>query len=154
LPSVRTSAKAIIIRDGQILLTENRDDRGLWYLPPGGGQEPGETLHAALLRECREEIGAVVEIGELCFIREYIGGSHEFAYKDADVHQVEFFFACAIAADYEPSIGTVPDSMQIGAKWIPLAELGEHRFYPSTLRTHLESHASLAAQPIYLGDVN
>lgn len=154
MPPVRTSAKALIIRDGRILLQENRDARGVWYIPPGGGQEPGESLHETLRRECSEEIGAEVEVGDLCFIREYIGGNHEFAYKDPDVHQVEFFFACSVPADYEPTSGTIPDSMQIGAAWIPLSELREHRFYPSALRPHLTTNGPLSVQPIYLGDVN
>lgn len=40
---------------------------------PGGGQEPGETLKEAVIRECREEIGVKVEVNELLFVSEYIG---------------------------------------------------------------------------------
>jgi 8-oxo-dGTP diphosphatase len=49
----------------KILLTKNQDDEGYFYLFPGGGQEHGETIHNALLRECMEEVGEEVEIGEL-----------------------------------------------------------------------------------------
>ncbi|YCI79744.1 hypothetical protein M1D47_21395 [Bacillus sp. R1-10] len=34
-------------------------------------------MHNALLRECMEEVGEEVEIGELLHIREYIGKNHE-----------------------------------------------------------------------------
>ncbi|MDI6739140.1 MAG: NUDIX domain-containing protein [Candidatus Edwardsbacteria bacterium] len=70
---IRNSAKAVIINDCKLLVLEMRDEDGPWYALPGGGQQPGETLHAALVRECREEANAAVTIGELLFIREYIG---------------------------------------------------------------------------------
>ena len=91
--SIRNSAKALIIHDGRLLCTRNEDARGIFYLLPGGGQEPGETIPEALQRECREEIGTVVEVGPLTFVRDYIGKNHEFAAHDADVHQIEYMFA-------------------------------------------------------------
>ena len=54
---VRVSAKAIIIRKGKLLLLRARDRAGIYYLLPGGGQNNGETLHEALVREFLEEPG-------------------------------------------------------------------------------------------------
>jgi len=34
---IRNSAKAIIIRDGCLLLIRNRDEEGDWFTLPGGG---------------------------------------------------------------------------------------------------------------------
>ncbi|MFS0667932.1 NUDIX domain-containing protein [Peribacillus frigoritolerans] len=76
----------------KILLTKNQDDEGYFYLFPGGGQEHGETIHNALLRECMEEVGEEVEIGELLHIREYIGKNQEHSSFDFHVHQVEYYF--------------------------------------------------------------
>ena len=46
-------------------------------------QELGENLHQALERECKEALGAEVEIGDLIFIREYIGKKYELASRPA-----------------------------------------------------------------------
>ncbi len=74
---LRNAAKALIQRDDRILITENIDDNGLWYILPGGGMEPcKETLLDALKRECQEEIGADVKVESLQFVREYITDNH------------------------------------------------------------------------------
>ena len=76
---IRNSAKAIIIEDGRLLAIKLTDEEGFWYCLPGGGQEPGEPLEAALRRECLEEINCEIEICDLRFVRDYIGKNHEFA---------------------------------------------------------------------------
>lgn len=45
--SVRLSVKAIIIREGRLLVLKCRDEDGVWYALPGGGQVAGETLDEA-----------------------------------------------------------------------------------------------------------
>src|SRR5512133_3387283 len=90
--SIRNSAKAIIIKQNRLLVLQLEDSVGNWYMLPGGGQEPHETLAEALIRECKEEIGATIEVGPLMFIREYFSCNHEFAHKDPDSHQIEFMF--------------------------------------------------------------
>ena len=75
-----------------MLATRNVDDDDEWYLLPGGGQHQGENLQDTLQRECREEIGATVQIGDLRMVREYIGKNHEYAETDGGTHQVEFMF--------------------------------------------------------------
>ena len=56
----RTVVNAVFVRDGAVLLARRGPRRaaypGLWSFP-GGHVEPGETLEAALARECIEEIG-------------------------------------------------------------------------------------------------
>ena len=150
---IRNSAKAIIIRNGKLLCTKNQDHLGIFYLLPGGGQEPGENLIDALKRECKEEISAAISVGDIRFIREYIGGNHEFAEYDADVHQVEYIFECKLAEGTELGKGVVPDSMQIGLEWLELSRLKEYRIYPGVLKEIIDKYGVVKSK-IYLGDIN
>jgi 8-oxo-dGTP diphosphatase len=150
---VRNSAKAIIIHHGQLLAIKFIDAEGEWFSLPGGGQEPGESLHQALQRECLEEFGLEVEIGPLRYIREYIGSHHEFSDRDSETHQVEFMFICSLSGTPPEMKTTRPDPGQVGTAWLPVIDLTKYRLYPKSLRPLLEKEPDQAG-PIYLGDVN
>lgn len=150
---IRNSAKAIIIKDGKILFTKNKTENGVFYLLPGGGQEHGETLVEALKRECLEEVSADVVVGELVFIREYIGKNHEFAELDSEVHQVEFMFKCKIISGNTLSVGHVPDDWQIGFEWLDLDKLSDYRIYPKEMLKYINSKGEFKKQ-VYMGSVN
>ena len=61
----RVSAHGVITdAAGHVLLLKADYGDRAWGLP-GGGLEPGETLHEALVRECREELGCEVAISYL-----------------------------------------------------------------------------------------
>lgn len=56
---------AAIVRDGRVLAARRSAPpavAGGWEFP-GGKVEPGETAPAAVIRECREELGVTVEVG-------------------------------------------------------------------------------------------
>ena len=58
------AAIAIVIRDGQILVCQRKDDDvlgGFWEFP-GGSRECGESLEDCLKRELLEEIGIVAAV--------------------------------------------------------------------------------------------
>ena len=150
---VRTSVKAVIIQNNQILLQIKRDVLSQYAVLPGGGQHKGETLPEALRRECLEEINADVEVGDLLFVRDYISDHHEFAASSGHVHQVEFLFACTLAEDYQPCSGPEPDRGQQQVLWVPLEALEQANFYPRALVPHLLK-LSAPDRPVYLGDVN
>jgi len=64
--SVRVVVAAVIERDGQILAARRTGPpalAGQWEFP-GGKVEPGESDIAALVRECVEEIGVRIAVGE------------------------------------------------------------------------------------------
>lgn len=148
---IRNSAKAVIIDQERILLTKNADDKGFFYLFPGGGQERGEELRDAVIRECVEEIGCEVEVRDLLFVREYIGKNHEFAEWDSEVHQVEFYFDCSIIRGTDNYQGSNPDADQVGVEWIALDRLNEVRVYPEQFAVYISKGGKM---PTYYGDTN
>ncbi|OIN99919.1 MAG: NUDIX hydrolase [Elusimicrobia bacterium CG_4_10_14_0_2_um_filter_56_8] len=149
---VRISAKAIIIRNDRLLLMRARDSSGVYYLLPGGGQKNGETLHEALIRECIEETGALVEPGEPRYIRDYVAKNHEFFSLGGNFHQVEIMFKCKYIKRFRGGTRE-PDKRQTGVSWIALGKLEGIRLYPSLLKT-LISPGGLLRGPVYLGDCN
>jgi 8-oxo-dGTP diphosphatase len=153
--NIRNSAKAIIVNGNQILLTKNEDQEGFFYLFPGGGQEHGETLHEALIRECKEEVGLEVEAGELLHVREYIGKNHEHSSFDLFLHQVEFYFTTKLdynaIASSQPSN---PDHNQVGIEWVPLNQLEKYRIYPKELLENIIQFVNNKKCSVYVGDLN
>lgn len=73
---------AALLDDGGRVLVQRRppgsDLAGLWEFP-GGKIEIGESPEAALVREMREELGIIVDPGDLisaCFASEPLGTRH------------------------------------------------------------------------------
>lgn len=64
--AARVGVGAVIVKEGRVLLVQRGREplKGQWSLP-GGMLEVGETLHAAVIREIREETGLTVEPVEL-----------------------------------------------------------------------------------------
>ena len=150
---IRNSAKAVIVKEGKLLTIKIHENGGTYYILPGGGQKHGENLHRALERECIEELGAKVEIGELLFVREYIGKNHELATYHSHAHQTEFMYLCNVNQVLFIN-GTNPDKGQIGIEWLPISELLEYELFPRALRTHLISYYESGEAVTYVGDIN
>ena len=87
--------------------------RGLLWEFVGGKVEPGETKEQALVRECREELDIILEVGSV--VTEV---THE--YPDITVHLTLFN---AIISEGEPKLLEHNDM-----KWITVSELSEFEF--------------------------
>jgi 8-oxo-dGTP diphosphatase len=151
--SIRTAARALIILEGKLLAIKMRDKSGVFYILPGGGQNHGETLRAGLQRECLEEIGTDVEVGELLYVREYIGKNHEFRHAHRSFHQLESVFRCSLPNPDGIGPGTEHDKKQIGVEWISLEELDDCRFLPGVIKPFFTADG-FEPSSNYLGDVN
>src|SRR5439155_6843893 len=64
--------RALIVRDGAVLLVRHRSGRQPWALP-GGGVERSERLAEAARREAREETGAAVRVEGLLGVYDRFG---------------------------------------------------------------------------------
>src|SRR5699024_4904696 len=116
----------------------------------GGGQEHGEDRPAALIRECREEIGALVEVHQMaCMFELMADRSVRDGAPIRPFHQVNVAYWCGLADGEEPGVGTDPDRLQSGTAWLPLDRLGEHDVQPPALARWLESDPS--DRPLTLG---
>ena len=74
--NIRNSAKALIIRDGKMLVSKIYEDGETYYVMPGGGQEVDELLSDTLKRECAEEMGILIEPKSLVFVVEGVTGPY------------------------------------------------------------------------------
>lgn len=90
--------------------------RGLLWEFVGGKVEPGETKEEALIRECREELGVTLSVGEV-----FMEVTH--TYPDLTVHLT--LFQAAIQAG-EPQKLEHQD-----LRWITREEIGQYPFCPA-----------------------
>lgn len=108
---------AIIIRDGKIFATQRGygEFKDGWEFP-GGKIEEGETPQEALVREIREELDSVVEVGELFDTVEY------------DYPQFHLSMACFLCRLKE---GNLDLKEHKAARWLSREELDSVNWLPA-----------------------
>ena len=90
--------------------------RGLLWEFAGGKVEPGETKEAALIRECREELGITVSVGEI-----FMEVTH--TYPDLTVHLTLFHASIAEG---------VPQKLEHSdLRYITVDEIPQYEFCPA-----------------------
>ena len=155
---IRVAARALIIRDGAVLLQVCRIGDRVVHLLPGGGQERGETLAEAVVREVREETGLAVAVGPLLWVREFI--PHRHGLVPGDVQELHCVFACTPtddAADAALAVaGANPDATQTAIRWVPLHALSGLTLWPEVLHRRLLALTidGLPLAPEYLGEAS
>lgn len=112
-------AAAIIIRDGQVFVTQRGygEWKGWWEFP-GGKIEPGEAPETALVREIREELEADVRVGDLLETVEW---------DYPAFHLTMHCFLCTLLSEsirlneHEASAWLTKDTLH-SVKWLPADE--------------------------------
>ncbi|HEY8617317.1 NUDIX domain-containing protein [Phenylobacterium sp.] len=102
----RPAAFALILQDGMIAVVQVESRRrGRVIDLPGGGVDPGESAAQAVMRECGEEAGLVVEVGAEPFARADL----YFVNDDGWAHNSRGqFFVASVAAE-DPSLKVEDD---------------------------------------------
>ena len=134
---------AMIARDDnrRVLLLQHVREHGKYWVLPGGGVDPGESVEDALVREIGEELGVGCEVERLVAIGELIL---------SDRHVVDFFFSGKLDQNYG---FTVKYDEGIGdARWFSPGEIRDLDVLPYEIIPVLENPDNLADGDIrYLG---
>jgi ADP-ribose pyrophosphatase YjhB (NUDIX family) len=125
-------------------LVRHRKHGQEYWLLPGGGVEPGETMAAAARRELFEETGLEGEIGRLVVVCESIDPRDQ-------RHIIHVAFAATVnAGTLQPGY----DGRLVDAAWLPVEQLGRLPLFPAIGGDLLACHAEGFAGPVrYLGNV-
>lgn len=129
--------RAIIIKDGNILLIHRIKNNHEYWAFPGGGLEDSDTsIEEALKRECLEELGVIVEVKDLFMEKPSLA-------PDA-MGEMEYFYTCNIlSGDVGTGTGlefTDRDVEKYGSYevvWLPLDSIKDKNVYPLELRDKL-----------------
>ena len=119
---IREASRAIIVKDGKILLTHELNT-GV-FMTPGGGLEENETLTECCIRELKEETGYIVKpvkqflkINEYCFETLYVSN----------------YFICEIEGKCKRNLTEIEVEHGAVPEWVDLntaiAIFGEYEMY-------------------------
>lgn len=114
----RRSARVILVDAADRLLLMRYSGReGHFWLTPGGGVDPGESLPVAAARELREEVGLLVEPAVLGAPVAFASGHAEFSWA-VGLFRDDFFFHRVQAHEVDKSGFTELEvAMHAGHRW-------------------------------------
>jgi 8-oxo-dGTP diphosphatase len=122
----RLRSAVVIVEDGRVALIKRVNERGTYYLFPGGGVEAGETLQAAAIREAMEELGVTVHLDDLLCIVHF--GEDEQYYFAAHISEGEF----GTGKGEELSLPAESEAGSYEPVWLSRTELTQYEYdiYP------------------------
>ena len=114
-------AAAIIERDNQILICQRSDGGSCafqWEFP-GGKVEPYEGTEECLIRECKEELGVIIEIVEIY---------QETSYRYPD-NDIAFTFYKAVIIS-----GNISMNIHKDIRWVERSQMKDYVFCPADVQ--------------------
>lgn len=129
----RPRAAVVLVREDAVALIKRVNDRGEYFVFPGGGVQDGETLEEAAAREAHEELGVDVEIGRRLAVVQYRGREQHFFAAEL----VGGAFGTGTGPEYSPPPGSPRGTYT--PMWIPLNKLRRYNVRPAWLVDLLEA---------------
>ena len=113
------SVGAVILDGACVLLVKRGQEplKGRWSLP-GGVVEAGEELHAALVREIREETGLEIQVGDVVEVLDRISRDHD---GRIEYHYVIIDYLCRASGGSLACASDVDD-----ARWVESEDLARY----------------------------
>ncbi len=141
----RVCVRGLIYKDGKLFGQKLHNSNGDWWCTPGGGVDPMESLHDALIREMVEETGVKPVIGRLVLVQQFAAKGNTSHGED---ELLEFFFLIENADDYE-----VIDLENTSHGTLEIAEFGfvdptEKNMLPAILQTPETTSALASEKPV------
>ena len=125
---------AIILRDGQFLMSRN--DRDAYLYSVGGRIQFGETAEEAIVREVEEETGVHLEVDRLGFVHENYFIMDIPPNVGKAVYELCFYFYMKVPTDFEPvGESCTGDGLRETMEWI--APDDPRKFYPAFFQQEL-----------------
>jgi len=139
--SLRVAVSAFVLDEAGRLLMIRRTDNDR-YAIPGGGQEFGESVAQAVVREVEEETGLTVEVTG--FIGIFSDPDYVIEYDDGEVRQE--FSLCFRARPVSGELRTSSESKEV--LWVEPVKLDSLNIHPA-IRLRIDRGFEGADQPFY-----
>lgn len=121
-----TSVRAVVLRDGAVLMQQDRDSR---HILPGGRREGNESLECTLRREVGEETGwSLSSLTLLGFIHFHHLDPKPSGYPYP--HPDFFHVVYGAQADTFSPEALLDDGYELGSEFVPLAALNQRALKP------------------------
>jgi 8-oxo-dGTP diphosphatase len=119
---MRCRPALVLLENNHVLVMKYQYGEQFIYNLPGGNPDPGELLSETISRECREELGIDVEVGQMLLMGQVSGTEN----RDDVLH---ILFEGEL-------IGGIPE-LQVGETnaqevlWLPINQLSQVTMYPN-----------------------
>ena len=121
----RASVYAVIIRNGRLLVVENKLVKDKYALP-GGSIERGETTYETLKREVKEEAGIEIQIERFLRFEQVF---FYFDPLDEAYHGLLFYYLCSPVTSNLMDGWHAEEEIEGNPKWVNIADLSPDNLF-------------------------